>query len=96
MQVIIYACDSEEISVQRQLDECRRYAEKCNHSIADEVIDLDGDNFHMAIDKMINDSNIDCIVIYHNSPIEYLKDLEDVIFFIQYLKEFNKKLVFVN
>ena len=90
MQCTIYTSDNSDISVYEQFNECARYAKRYGYSIKHKVLDFNGSKLHEAIDKVVFDNEVDCLIVYNKSCIG---DYETALFYRIYLNKLGKKLV---
>lgn len=91
MQVVIYARQTEEMSLYEQYNKCANFAKKYNYSISGKVLDFDGKHFHEAVNKVIADNNITALLLYSKSLV--FPNHNDYLFYRIYFDKLNKKLL---
>lgn len=93
MNCVIYVCNNIETPIYEQFNLCSQYCKHYGYSISDKVLDFEGGHFYQAVDKVIFNDNIDCVVVFSKSCIG---DFDDLLFYRIYLNEFGKKLIISN
>lgn len=93
MNCVIYAKQTDEISVYEQYNKCATLAKRYGYSIAGKVLDFDGKKFHEAINKVIAEHDIYALII-HSKYIVFSNN-DDYIFYKIYLDKLGKKLIIV-
>ena len=93
MNCVIYAKQTDEISVYEQYNQCVTLAKRYGYSIDGKVLDFDGKKFHEAINKVIAEHDIYALII-HSKYIVFSNN-DDYIFYKIYLDKLGKKLIIV-
>lgn len=91
MQVIIYARQTDEISIYEQYNKCANFAKNYGYSISGKVLDFDGTHFHEAINKVIVEHDVAALMIYSKESVFPKND--DYLFYRIYLEKLGKKLI---
>ena len=93
MKCAIYVNQSVKPNFHQQHNECSRYAKRYGYSIKSRVIDFEGNRFYEAIDKVVLDNEVSCLIVYN---MKCIGDYETALFYKIYLSEFGKKLISCN
>ena len=91
MQAFIYVCDNSEMSVYQQHNICMQYAKRQGYSVAGRVLDFDGSRFYEAINKVINNTDQQALIIYSKDTA--FRNNDDFLFYKIYLQKLNKRLI---
>lgn len=91
MNCVIYAKQTDEISVYEQYNQCASFAKRYGYSIDGKVLDFDGTKFHEAVNKVIAERDVVALIIYSKDVVFDSND--DYLFYKIYLEKQDKRLV---
>ncbi len=91
MSVVIYVRQTEEISLYEQFNKCAEYAKRYGYSIEHKVLDLGGDRFYEAINKVIVEHDVTALLIYSKDAV--FDNFEDYLFYRIYCEKQDKKIL---
>lgn len=91
MSCVIYARQTEEVSIYEQYNQCAEYAKRYGYSIEYKVLDFDGTKFYEAINKVIVEHDIYALIVYSKDAA--FKDNDDYLFYKIYCDKLGKKLI---
>lgn len=91
MQVVIYVRPTDEISIYEQYNICANFAKIYGYSIEYKVLDLGGDRFYEAINKVIVEHDVSALLIYSRDAA--FDSYEDYLFYRIYCEKQDKKIL---
>lgn len=93
MNCVIYAKQTNEISVYEQYNKCATFAKRYGYSIDGKVLDFDGTKFHEAVNKVIADNGVAALVVYSKDVV--FNDYSEFVFYRIYFDKLGKELIVV-
>ena len=94
MDCVIYVRGTKDWSVYSQFNRCAEYAKRHGYSIAQKVLDFEGNQFYEAINKVIVDRDVSALIIYNKETA--FDNYDDYLFFKIYCEKLGKKLISCN
>lgn len=94
MLAVIYAKQSDQISIYQQFNACAAYANRKGYSIKGKVLDFEGTSFHEAVNKTIA-NDLPCALMIYSKDMVF-KTNDDYLFYRIYLEKLGKALIDCN
>lgn len=91
MDYVMYIRQNKEISFDEQLKQCNEFVKKHNHFIAYKVIDLKGDKFYEALNKVVVEHDVAGLLIYNEDAT--FENKRDHLFYRMYIEKLGKEIV---